>query len=172
MSYWAPSSPSRSYIQLHTQLTPAQIQLIESHEDFGQVRIPVSEIELPNFLRRQTELETSSRDSQVVSELVARLRDVQAGTGDGVGDGDGVLVRILSFSVLGDESGELVPEGRMLLWKWAKPHSQYRKASFWGHSLMQVLNDAEWTTGKDVTLYVKAVEEEVYERVLNGEMKT
>jgi hypothetical protein len=108
----------------------------------------------------------------MVSELVARLRDVQAGTDDGVGNGDGVLVRILSFTVLGDGSGELVPEGRMLLWKWAKSHSQYRKASFWGHSLTKVLIDAEWTTGKDVTLYVKAVEEEEYERVANGEMKT
>ncbi|KAI4657795.1 uncharacterized protein J4E78_006184 [Alternaria triticimaculans] len=171
MRYGAPSSPS---IQLHTQLTPAQIRLIQSHEDFGEVRVPVSELNLSNFLRNQIDLEASSQDTAMVSKLVARLRDAKAGDEDDGGDegGHSVLVHILSFTVLGGESGELVPEGRMFLWKWAKPHSQYRKAGFWGHSLTQVLVDAEWNTGKDVTLYVKAVEEEEYERVLKGEMQT
>ncbi|KAI4666689.1 uncharacterized protein J4E79_002729 [Alternaria viburni] len=171
MSYGAPSSPCT---QLHTQLTPAQIRLIQSHEDFGEVRVPVSELNLSNFLRNQIDLEASSQDTAMVSKLVARLRDAKAGDEDDGGDegGHSVLAHILSFTVLGDESGELAPEGRMLLWKWAKPHSQYRKTGSWSHSLTQVLVDAEWNTGKDVTMYVKAVEEEEYERVLKGEMKT
>ncbi|KAI4702228.1 hypothetical protein J4E81_002590 [Alternaria sp. BMP 2799] len=172
MSYRSTSSPSRPFIQLHTQLTPAQIQLIQSHEDFGEVRVPVSELNLASFLRNQIDHEAPSEDAQIVSKLVARLRDTKAADSDNSEGGDGVLVHILSFTVLGDQSGELVPEGRMLLWKWAKPQSQYRKTGFWGHSLTQVLVDAEWNTGKDVTMYVKAVEEEEYERVLKGEMKT
>ncbi|KAI4680153.1 uncharacterized protein J4E88_006044 [Alternaria novae-zelandiae] len=171
MRYGAPSSPS---IQLHTQLTPAQIQLIQSHEDFGEVRIPVSELDLANFLRSQIELLASSQDAPTVSKLIARLLDANVGDDDhGSGNGGhSVVAHILSFTVLGDQSGELVPEGRMLLWKWDKPQSQYRKTGSWGHSLTKVLVDAEWNTGKDVTLYVKAVEEEEYERVLKGETKT
>jgi len=172
MSYGSPSSPSRPFIQLHTQLKPAQIQLIQSHKDFGEVRIPVSEPNLASFLRNQIDLETPSEDTQMVSKLVARLRDAKATDDDDSDGGHGVLVHILSFTVLGDQSGELVPEGHMLLWKWSKPQSQYRKAGFWAHSLTQVLIDAEWNTGKDITIYVKAVDVEEYERVLKGEMKT
>ena len=171
MSYRVPSSPC---IQLHTQLTPAQIQLIQSHEDLGEVRVPVSELDLANFLRSQIEVLASSQNAPTVSKLVARLRDENIGDDDhgGGNGGHSVLAHILSFTVLGDESGELVPEGHMLLWKWAKPQSQYRKTGFWGHSLTQVLVDAEWNTGKGVTIYVKPVEEEEYEKVLKGEKKT
>ena len=171
MSYGGPSGPC---IQLHTQLTPAQIRLIQSHEDFGEVRVPVSEPDFSNFLRSQIDLEASSQDKAMMTKLVARLRDAKAGDEDDGGDngGDCVLAHILSFTALGDQSGELVPEGRMLLWKWVKPQSQYRKAGFWGHSLTQVLVDAEWNTGKGVTIYVKPVEEEEYEKVLKGEKKT
>jgi len=172
MSYRSTSSPSRPFIQLHTQLTPAQIQLIQSHEDFGEVRVPVSELNLASFLRNHIDLEAPSKDAWTVSKLVARLRDAKAAHDDDSDGGDGVLVHILSFTVLGDQSGGLVPEGRMLLWKWAKPQSQYWKTGSWSHSLTQVLVDAEWNTGKDVTMYVKAVEEEEYEKVLKGEKKT
>ncbi|KAI4695303.1 uncharacterized protein J4E84_001929 [Alternaria hordeiaustralica] len=172
MSYRSTSSPSRPFIQLHTQLTPAQIQLIQSHEDFGEVRVPVSELNLASFLRNQIDLEAPSKDARTVSKLVARLRDAKAAHDDDSDSGHSVVAHILSFTVLGDQSGELVPEGRMLLWKWDKPQSQYRKTGSWGHSLTKVLVDAEWNTGKDVTLYVKAVEEEEYERVLKGETKT
>ena len=172
MSYEPPSSPLRPFIQLHTQLTPAQIQLIQSHEDFGEVRIPISELNLASFLRNQIDVEAPSKDAQTVSKLVARLRDAKAADNDSSDGGGGVLIHILSFTVLGDQSGELVPEGRMLLWKWAKPQSQYWKTGSWSHSLTQVLVDAEWNTGKHITIYVKAVEEEEYEKVLKGEKKT
>ncbi|KAH6870203.1 hypothetical protein BKA58DRAFT_172653 [Alternaria rosae] len=172
MSYWAPSSPSRSFVRLQTQLTASQIRLIQPHKDFGEVRLPVNELTLANFLRSQIELEASSQGAPMVSKLVARLQDAKAGDNEDSDGGDSALVHILSFTVLGDESGELVPKGRMLLWKWSKPHSQYRKAGFWSCSLTEVLVDAEWNTGKDVAIYVKAVEEEEYERVLKGEKKT
>ncbi|CAG5178259.1 uncharacterized protein ALTATR162_LOCUS8611 [Alternaria atra] len=169
ISYWAPSSPSRFYMQLHTPLTLAQIQLVHSYEDFGVLHIPASEPGLANFLHRRIEfLETSSQDAQMMSKLVANLHSLKASDGGG----DGTKVNILSTTVLGDESGHLIPEGYRLLWKWAKPHSQYRKSGFWDYSLTKVLMDAEWNAGKGVLILVKAVEEQEYERVMKGETKT
>jgi len=105
----------------------------------------------------------------MISKLVASLHSLKA-VGDD--DGDGVEVNILGITVLGDESGDLIPRDCRLLWKWAKPHSQYRKAGFWGHSLTQILVDAEWNAGKGVCILVKAVEEEEFVTVLGGVIKT
>ncbi|CAN9308141.1 unnamed protein product [Alternaria alternata] len=170
ISYWKPSSStSRSHIQLHTPLKLAQIQLIDSCKDFGVVCIPTHELGLTGFFQRQIEsLERSSQDAEMTSKLVASLRGSKAGNADG----DGVEVNILSITILGDESGDLVPEGCKLLWRWTKPHSQYRKSGFWDYSLTKVLVDAEWNAGKGISILVKAVEEEEYDRVLQGEKKT
>ncbi|EDU42374.1 hypothetical protein PtrSN002B_004524 [Pyrenophora tritici-repentis] len=171
ISYWGPpSSPSRSHMQLQTPLTVAQVQLIASY-DFGLVHIQASEsICLANFLHCQLEsLQTSSHDAQMVSKLVAHLHSLNAGSGSD----DTVKVNILTITVLGDksETDNLTPQDRKLLWKWAKPQSEYREKGFWNHSLTQVLENAEWNAGKGVLVFVKAVEEEEYERVVKGEMK-
>ncbi|KAI2475024.1 hypothetical protein Ptr902_13567 [Pyrenophora tritici-repentis] len=151
--------------------TGVHLQLIASYEDFGLVHIQASEsICLANFLHRQVEsLQTSSHDAQMVSKLVAHLHSLNAGSGSE----DTVKVNILTITVLGDksETDNLIPQDRKLLWKWAKPQSEYREKGFWNHSLTQVLENAEWNAGKGVLVFVKAVEEEEYERVVKGEMK-
>ena len=134
------------------------------------MRIPACELGLADFFRRQIEsLETSSQDAHMIPKLVGNLHSLKA---DGDDDSDGIDVNVLGITVFGDESENLIPKHCRLLWKWAKPHSQYRKAGFWGHSLTQVLVDAEWNAGKGVFILVKAVEEEEFARVLRGEMKT
>ncbi|RYN31043.1 hypothetical protein AA0115_g4351 [Alternaria tenuissima] len=152
VGYWKPSSStSRSHIQLHTPLKLAQIQLVDSCEDFGVMCIPAHELGLADFFQRQIEsLEISSQDAEMTSKLVASLRGSKAGNASG----DGVEVNILSITILGDENGDLVPEGCKLLW-----------------SLTKVLVDAEWNAGKGVSILVKAAEEEEYDRVLQGEKK-
>ncbi|OAG25939.1 hypothetical protein CC77DRAFT_978335 [Alternaria alternata] len=169
VGYWKPSSStSRSHIQLHTPLKLAQIQLVDSCEDFGVMCIPAHELGLADFFQRQIEsLEISSQDAEMTSKLVASLRGSKAGNASG----DGVEVNILSITILGDENGDLVPEGCKLLWRWVKPHSQYCKSGFWNCSLTKVLVDAEWNAGKGVSILVKAAEEEEYDRVLQGEKK-
>ncbi|CAA9963400.1 hypothetical protein PTMSG1_06768 [Pyrenophora teres f. maculata] len=171
-----PSSPTRSYMQLHTPLTAGEVQLIASCADFGFVRIPASEnVRLANFLHRQMELlETSSQDAQMASKLVAHLHSLNADAGFESGGSEGVEVNILSITVLGDksETDDLIPPNCRLLWKWAKPQSEYRKTGFWSHSLTQVFVNAEWNAGNSVVVLVKAVEEDEYERVVRGEMKT
>lgn len=117
------------------------------------MRIPTYKLDLADFFRRQVEsLEISYQDAEMMPKLVASLRGSKAGDAGG----DGVEVHILSISILGDESGHLVPEGRKLLWRWAKPHSQYRRSGFWDYSLTKVLVDAEWNAGKGIFIMAKA----------------
>ena len=105
----------------------------------------------------------SSHDTNMVSKLVANLRcDEQ---------NEGVELHIFSIQIFGDESGNLVPAGCSLLWKWAKEQSPYRKSGSWDHRLAQMLVDAEWTAGKGVVILAKGVNEEEYEKVVKGAIK-
>ncbi|KAJ5020283.1 hypothetical protein J3E73DRAFT_395629 [Bipolaris maydis] len=141
--YWAPPGFQPHHFQLHTTLKPAQIQLVQCHEDHGIVRIAA--------------VNPISQASSAKSLITSRHPHT-----------------IICFSILvfGDESGNLVPEGCSLLWKWAKEQSQYRKSGVWDHRLAQVLVDAEWTAGKDVAILAKGVDEEEYERVAKGAIKS
>lgn len=94
----------------------------------------------------------------MVSRLVAGLQRAE----------EGMEFHISSIRVLGEEGGDLVPEGYRLLWKWAKPQSLYQKSGSWNHSLTQVIEDAEWTAGKEISILVKSVDEDEYERVVRG----
>jgi hypothetical protein len=134
------------------------------------VHIPTHEPSLATFLQREiNHLTTSSQDPQIVTKLIANLHSHTDAS-----NSDTIEVRILSITVLGEESSDpVIPQGCKLLWKWAKPQSQYyRKSGFWNYSLTRVLVDAEWNAGKGVLVLVKAVEEDEYERVVRGEMKT
>jgi hypothetical protein len=163
--YWTPPSSGKFRFQLRNTLKSAQVQLVQSHEDYGIVRIAAREPDLADFFGYRVEiLETSSQDAQMVSKLVTNLRCDQS-------DG-GLKVQVFSITVFGDESGNLVQKDCRLLWKWIKPQSPYRKSGFWDHKLTQVLMDAEWTAGKDVVLLAKGVGEEEYDRVVKGEKKS
>ncbi|KAI2474975.1 hypothetical protein Ptr902_13623 [Pyrenophora tritici-repentis] len=133
--------------------TGVHLQLIASYEDFGLVHIQASEsICLANFLHRQVEsLQTSSHDAQMVSKLVAHLHSLNAGSGSE----DTVKVNILTITVLGDksETDNLIP----------------KTVNYSGNGRNP--KNAEWNAGKGVLVFVKAVEEEEYERVVKGEMK-
>ncbi|EUC32874.1 hypothetical protein COCCADRAFT_37226 [Bipolaris zeicola 26-R-13] len=165
ISYWAPPEFQPHHFQLRTTLKPAQIQLVQSHEDHGIVRIAAREPDLANFFHQKLEhLQTSSHDANMVSKLVANLRCEEVN--------EGAALHIFSIQILGDESGNLVPEGCSLLWKWAKEQSPYRKSGSWDHRLVQVLVDAEWTAGKSIVILAKGVDEEEYERVVKGAIKS
>ncbi|KAF5851519.1 hypothetical protein GGP41_004325 [Bipolaris sorokiniana] len=164
ISYWAPPGFQPYHFQLRTTLNPAQIQLVQFHEDHGIVRIAAREPDFESFFRQKLEhLQTSSHDAKMVSKLVANLRCHEVN--------EGVELRVFSILIFGDENGNLVPEGCNLLWKWAKEQSQYRKSGFWDHRLAQVLVDAEWTAGKGVVILAKGVDEEEYEKVVKGAIK-
>ncbi|EUC41929.1 hypothetical protein COCMIDRAFT_39963 [Bipolaris oryzae ATCC 44560] len=165
ISYWAPPEFQPCHFQLRISLKPAQIQLVQSHEDHGIVCIAAREPDLASFFRKKLEyLQTSSHDAKMVSKLVVNLRCDEVNKG--------VELQIFSVQIFGDEGGNLVSEGCNLLWKWTKEQSPYRKSGFWDHKLAQVLVDAEWTAGEGVVILAKGVDEEEYERVVKGEIKS
>ena len=88
---------------------------------------------------------------QLLADLVAQLPEPVD---------RGELLQFFSFPVFGNSPDRVLSDGPRPAWTWSKPGSAYRKAGSWGADLDKVLEDGEWSAGKDLLLLVKGVSDQ------------
>jgi hypothetical protein len=69
----------------------------------------------------------------------------------------GELLQFFSFPVFSNSPDRILSDGPRPRWMWSKPASVYCKAGSWGADLDKVLENGEWSAGKDLLLLVKGV---------------
>ncbi|KAK3943047.1 hypothetical protein QBC46DRAFT_378814 [Diplogelasinospora grovesii] len=91
---------------------------------------------------------------QLLSDLIAQLPITDQGD----------FVQFFSFSVFSNSPNEVLADGLLPIWKWAKPNSSYNcKRGFWETNLHQALEHVEWTAGKDLILLIIGVSEQTFQ---------
>ncbi|SPQ26993.1 df1a12f7-6e9b-4f6b-82d1-3f3f6c146925 [Thermothielavioides terrestris] len=107
--------------------------------------------------------EPTPPSSKLFADLVAQMA---------MPDKKGRFFQFFSFPVLSDSADDVLGDELFPAWKWAKPDSVYpRKGGFWDDDLHQVLEDGEWSGGKDLILLMRAVSEEVLQAVSRKDVR-
>ncbi|KIH93768.1 hypothetical protein SPBR_04399 [Sporothrix brasiliensis 5110] len=157
---------------------------VKGYLDLGTIRLPVTATSIADLLVDEAQDhdydfcddEDTRRDSAAASsgktpslpDLLQRLRQRLARQRMAA---RGQLVQLWTFPVQTLTSDDLFADSaKKYVWHWYKPSSPYVQKGAWESQLDAVLENGSWMAGKDLTLVVRRVSQQLWQSLEDGYM--
>jgi hypothetical protein len=172
--YWTSSEDSGSShlksLMLSTQLKPESLQLFQGYKELGSFILPIAGASL-HYTQSKVEdkgVDISRQDAEFASQILPLLSEQLLPGPDKKHSSNDIVIRLCTITVLSDMPETIISASSCPIWKWAKPSSPYRQSGFWETGLERVVEDGEWSAGKNLTLLVRGVSREIRDEIANS----
>jgi hypothetical protein len=170
--YWTCSGDSGSShfksLMLSTQLKPDSLQLFQGYKELGSFILPIADLQCTLSKVGDEGVDISRQVAEFASQMLPLLSEhLRPGLGKKQSSND-IVVRLCTITVLSDMPETMSSASSYPIWKWAKPSSPYRQSGFWETGLERVVEDGEWSAGKNLTLLVRGVSRQIQDEIANS----
>lgn len=166
LDYWHPPTVRKL---TSARLAPSTLSGLKDSVSLGTLSVPV-DVDIPNVFSALLKSLSSltDRDANLTPISLANLvRELNATAGS---EREEIQTQFFTFPILGNAPDPVLGPNLVPVWKWVKPDSMYRKASFWEGDLHKALEDGEWNGGRKLTVLMAGVSEKTRQTIAFSEM--